>query len=562
MSKIRSYTDARVKRDPKIVQSLLMAGFSRETPSPENLAIMAPTSEGKTWPITNTLSLFEKVTFFSGSTAKSIFYKRGVLIDKRNNMPITDRLDELSAVLDSDSSRPDAKREAKKELRDLRENSAVLVDLNGLIMVWLDAPPRHLFDAMKPLLSHDAFESDYDTVNKGGRAGRNSTETIRLRGWPVCVFASARNEENWEVWPEIRTRFNVISPVMDPAKYLEANQLSGRLRGLPTFILKDEFPDELADQAKAEVKEIEERIRGLRVAQGEPRGSNLLNLTFNPFEEWLSQSFPHDQGDRMRYYKYLLNYINISSLVNLADRPLLRKDGNVKAIVVCWPDVELGLSLVAENLKTILPPHKLAFFNEYILGCGCDPFKVSDILDWAVKWGRPTYGRSSIAKTYLEPFEEAGLIESRPNPDDKRSLVYDLKAKEPQESRQIAIRDDSTEIMAKEALSGLLQNRAGLSVIKQDKVLTVGEVLSCLFAEGLPNCLTGEEIRPIDESNSEVAPIVKSPDSQTKTEAESCWYCVEGDAGPWGPGPDAEKIAKSHREIQGPGPQPERRPRP
>ena len=515
---IRAYTDSRVKRDPKIVQALLMAGFSRETPSPENLAVMAPTSEGKTWPITNTLALFENVTFFSGSTAKSIFYKKGVLIDKRNNGAITERLDELSTVLEDSNAKPEAKREAKKELRDLRENSATLVDLSGLIMVWLDAPPRHLFDAMKPLLSHDAFETDYDTVNKGGRAGRNSTETIRLRGWPVCVFASARNEENWDVWPEVRTRFNVVSPAMDPAKYLEANKLSGHLRGLPTFILKDEFPDALRAQAKTEVKKIEERIRGLRVAQGEPRGSNLLNLTFNPFEAWLSQNFPHDQGDRMRYYKYLLNYVNISALANLVDRPLLLKDGYVKAVIVCWSDVELGLGLVAENIKTVLPPHKLAFFNEYVLGCGVDPFKVSDILDWAVKWAKPTYGRSSIVKTYLEPFEEAGLIESRPNPDDKRSLVYDLKVKEPQESRRIAVRDDLTETMAKEALTRLLENRAELSVSMQDQRLTTGEAVDCLFREGLLNCLIAEEIAPIAENAPKIMPNDERPDSQDTRE--------------------------------------------
>lgn len=515
---IRAFTDSRIKRDPNIVQALLMAGFSRETPSPENLAIMGPSSEGKTWPIVNTLCLFDKVTYFSGATAKSIFYKRGVPIDKRSGQQITEDLTELYGILDKDSAEtPTAKREARAKLRDLMENSATLVDLSGMIMVWLDAPDRKLFDALKPLLSHDKWESDYDTVNKGGRAGRNSTETIRLRGWPVCIFASARNEENWEVWPEIRTRFNVKSPAMDPTKYLEANQLSGRLKGLPTFLLQNEFPDEVEKAAREEVRQIEARIMGLRVAQSEPRGSNRLNLTFNPHVEWLSRNFPHDQGDRMRYFKYLLNYANISALANMEDRPLVYQAGFPKAVVVCWCDVDMALSLVAENLKTTLPPHKLDFFNEYILGCDVDPFKVSDLIDWAQRWGKPTYGRESIRKTYLEPIEEAGLIESRSNPDDKRSLVYDLKTKKPQESRPVAVRDNSTEDMARRAVISLLENRGGVSVNEHEAPLTVDGVMSVLFREGLRNCLTAPEIAPIDKPSPEITLTGEPRNSEAET---------------------------------------------
>lgn len=515
---IRRFTDSMVKRDPKIVQSLLMAGFSRETPSPENLAIMAPSSEGKTHPLVNVLCLFDNVVYFTGNTAKSMFYKHGVQIDKRSGAPIAEDLDRLYAVLDKDSTEsPAAKRHARAQLRELIENSAILVDLNDVIMVWLDAPERRLFEAIKPLLSHDKWESDYDTVNKGGRSGRNTTETIRLRGWPVCIFASARNEENWEIWPEIRTRFDVKSPAMDPVKYLEANKLSGNLKGLPTFRLKEEFPDELEQAAKAEVRRIEAGIRGLRVAQGEPRGSNRLNLVFNPFVPWLVQVFPHDQGDRMRYFKFLLNYASISALVNLENRPLVCQRDYVKAVVVCWPDVELALDLVAENLKTILPPHKLAFFNEYVLGCKTDPFRIQDLMEWAQQNGKPTYGRSSIGKTYLEPLEEAGLIESRPNPGDRRSLVYDVKTKKPQVPRQIAIRDSSTEEMAKEAIIKLLGNRADISLNAHDRSLTVAEAASSLFQEGLPNCLNSPEIEPITETGSDIALIAETQEIQPET---------------------------------------------
>jgi hypothetical protein len=53
------------------------------------------------------------------------------------------------------------------------------------------------------------------------------------RGWPVCIFCSARDESRWEVWPEIQSRFLITSPNMAPIKYQESNFLIAQKMSLP-----------------------------------------------------------------------------------------------------------------------------------------------------------------------------------------------------------------------------------------------------------------------------------------------------------------------------------------
>ena len=59
---------------------------------------------------------------------------------------------------------------------------------------------------------------------------------IVTRGWPSCIFASARDESQWKIWPEIQSRFLVISPNIIPEKVREGNILISQRKSLPRRI--------------------------------------------------------------------------------------------------------------------------------------------------------------------------------------------------------------------------------------------------------------------------------------------------------------------------------------
>src|SRR4029077_18143315 len=62
------------------------------------------------------------------------------------------------------------------------------------------------------------------------------TRKVVVRGWPACIFCSARDESSWDVWPEIQSRFLITSPNMNREKYYESNVLIAQKKGLPNLV--------------------------------------------------------------------------------------------------------------------------------------------------------------------------------------------------------------------------------------------------------------------------------------------------------------------------------------
>ncbi|MDA4124735.1 MAG: hypothetical protein OK438_04695 [Thaumarchaeota archaeon] len=206
---------------------------------------MAPSSEGKTYVIDLVASLFSNVAKFLGASSKSFFFDEGLEINLETREEIQPRLDRLNQRLEELKGERSQeglteKRRIRAEIGQLRRNSATKISLHGRILVFLDSPDPGLWNSLKPLLSHDSYESIYQTVNRG--VGGIKTKKVLLVGWPACIFASARNEDHWEVWPEIQSRFIIVSPSMDPVKYKQANELTAQLLGLPSFALRTRFP--------------------------------------------------------------------------------------------------------------------------------------------------------------------------------------------------------------------------------------------------------------------------------------------------------------------------------
>jgi len=75
-------------------------------------------------------------------------------------------------------------------------------------------------------------------VNQTDRKGHH-TKNVVVRGWPSCIFCSARDESKWEVWPEIKSRFLISSPNMIHQKYKESTKLISQKIGKPNLIQQE-----------------------------------------------------------------------------------------------------------------------------------------------------------------------------------------------------------------------------------------------------------------------------------------------------------------------------------
>jgi hypothetical protein len=103
----------------------------------------------------------------------------------------------------------------------------VLIDLSAKLFVFLEPPHPETWNILKPILSHDKYEIEHPYVYQVEGKGFK-VKKIVTRGWPACIFCSAKNESKWPEWPEVQSRFLITSPNMIKKKYSEGIKLSAQ----------------------------------------------------------------------------------------------------------------------------------------------------------------------------------------------------------------------------------------------------------------------------------------------------------------------------------------------
>jgi hypothetical protein len=445
---VRDYLRLFIKGDEELTEHLLKVCYSAETNNPLNLVVIAPTSEGKTWAIVHVTELFPNALAFTDASAKSFFYDNGELVDKDGNL-IQERVDELRELLSDSRASREEKVESRAELRGLLASSMTRVKFDGRILVFLDAPRRDLWAALKPLLSHDKRQMVYQSVDKPSQ-GSARVKKVLLEGWPASIFATARDEDQWQGWPEIKSRIIEVSPRMDPAKYAEANKLTSALMGQPSIVLKKRFPESAEKQAKEDVARVRQQIQRIRLLGHSEGYTERDNFTFNAFAEWLESVFPHEAGMRLRQFKVLLSYVNLSAYENAEMRPKLIVDGHARAILPTWEDVTISLKLILGSVIGSLPEYKVKFWRQYVVGAyeakarGLLPMEMREgklvpverppdyakaeltsreILDYAASKGY-TMGPSRLNDTFLKSLVETGYVKDKDDSEDRRRKLY------------------------------------------------------------------------------------------------------------------------------------------
>ena len=87
-----------MKCEDALIRQILYTGFSTYVEDdPINLGVLAPTSEGKTYAITESLQYFpdEDVLYIGQMSPKVLVRQKGILIDKKTGEPIGDKIQEL-----------------------------------------------------------------------------------------------------------------------------------------------------------------------------------------------------------------------------------------------------------------------------------------------------------------------------------------------------------------------------------------------------------------------------------------------------------------------------------
>src|SRR5919199_242166 len=162
-----------VKQEDSLVRQIFYSALSAYTNDPINLGIIAPTSEGKTYPVIESLKPFPKedVWLIGSMSTKLLVRQKGVLVDKNNKL-LKPQIKELKKEI-VDAKEEEKQEELKEQLQEMYENARSLIDLRGKILVFLEPPQHELWDLLKPILSHDSEEIEFPFVDKTeiGRSG-------------------------------------------------------------------------------------------------------------------------------------------------------------------------------------------------------------------------------------------------------------------------------------------------------------------------------------------------------------------------------------------------------
>ena len=220
---------------PRQVDYTILSAYGFD---PMNLGILAPTAAGKTHVVMECKKFTpggKEIRVVGSMTPKVLIREQGVLVDKEGN-PIGKEVRKLKYAIQKAKAKKkyDEAEDYQDELAALLEDSAYIIDLSNTTLIFLESPHPELWNLIKAILSHDSYEMEHPFVDKVGTGGLEVKRVI-TRGWPACIFCSAKDESKWEVWPEIESRFMIVSPNMVKPKFQAGNKLIAQKKGLPIY---------------------------------------------------------------------------------------------------------------------------------------------------------------------------------------------------------------------------------------------------------------------------------------------------------------------------------------
>lgn len=441
------------KKEDRLVKQLLYTMLSAYTNNPINLAINAPSGEGKSHTIGKVAEKFPEadVIVYAGMSDKALFHRRGELVVK-NEKGQYQSIEETIEKIDSDiqdkeneiamTTNRDLKQglrhqisQLQKSKKELMKDAKKLIDLQHKILIFLDTPSPKLFEAMMPLLSHDKYEIDYDYVDTSNGI---KTKSNVLRGWPAVIFAQAIDYSHYQRFPEIQRRFIVTNPKMSIEKYREAIGLTSLRFGVPDFVYQAEV---VSDGEKVKAREIIQSFkeRTLDIAARYPPGKHNV---FIPFSEGIAKALPSQKAFDMTTANRFFTFLSLLPIINYDQRPrlIIRKEGSPDMQMIPMATFQdLQESMFLMEYANGVRPYILEWFNEVFLPAfqkKTEPDSRGDRQETRIaltteQLTEATYEKQKkklstkqIQENFINPLVNQGYIEKADSEIDKRSNIY------------------------------------------------------------------------------------------------------------------------------------------
>jgi hypothetical protein len=348
-----------VKEENALIRQIHLTELSAYSDDPNNLGVLAPTATGKSYPIMQCIKFTpggKEIRIVGSMTPKVLVRERGVLVDK-DRKPIARQVKKLKAQIKIANSKKQYNDVAllQEQLEKLLEDSAYILELSNMTLIFLEPPHPELWALLKPILSHDYWEIEHPFVDNVGRG--LEVKRVITQGWPACIFCSARDESKWEIWPEIESRFMIQSPNMIKAKYEKGNELIAIKKWQPRGVKQQLIiSDKDLQLGKDCFLYLKHQILQYKQKTDSP--------VWAPFGELVGQIFPSDKGQDNRAFNRFASILNIITLCKAHLRYKVLYDDE-ELVIPSLRDLQETLH-VMQNMSG-LPPHKLKFYKDYIL---------------------------------------------------------------------------------------------------------------------------------------------------------------------------------------------------
>lgn len=363
-----------------------------------NVAFKAESSTGKSYVVQEVLKHFpeEDITYVAYSSPTAFYHDEGELCDKDGNKINLAQKPKRNAAAELKSA-------WEKRLR----KSAMTIDWEQKIIVFLDQPHDDLLKRLRPLLSHDRKKLAYKVTDKTGQYGLKTKTTI-VKGYPTVFFCSSKvNMEDQE-----RTRLFLLSPESTPEKIESSLHLaSKRLSNRDKFrkFLEEDRERQWLIQRVCLIKD--KKIRNIIIPSP--------NRVCDKFLKEHKNLAPRTQRDFPR----LLAIIKAHALLNC----FTRKQGSNNIIIIAnQTDIDAGFKWYTEIVQSNelgLSPETYDFFKRIFEG-ETDGLTNDGILRKYYETYHRTLDIWRLKRDILPALKGAGIISEQSDPFDRRFRKY------------------------------------------------------------------------------------------------------------------------------------------
>jgi hypothetical protein len=300
-----------VKQDDRLVKQVLLTLLSTYTNNPINLAINAPSGEGKSYVVSKVADLFPQsdVIFLTAMTDKALFHRQGMLVVKNNETGeyesiegkvaeidsyIDDKVSEMYTTTNSNLKQGLSSqiKHLARQKKELLKGAMKLIDLDHKVLIFSDTPKHTLLEAIMSLLSHDRSEVEYEFVDTFNGI---KTKSNVIRGFPTVIFTAAIDYSKNPRWAETQRRFIITNPNMTPEKYKESIQLMGARSALPDFVYGATI---VSESEKEQAREIIKGLKDKILSISERNNHDSPNV-FIPYYTSIENSLPSNKASDM-----------------------------------------------------------------------------------------------------------------------------------------------------------------------------------------------------------------------------------------------------------------------